>query len=425
MSAPKDEEDARIHGDAAAATPEPPNGGILAWLCVLAGFLCQFSSFGFLNACGIFQEFYESDLLRQHSSSAITWIITIQIFLMFAMGPIIALFNDVFGPRLVVMVAAVVSLLGLFMLSLAKEYYQVMLAQGICYGIGAAGLFMPGLVATGQWFTTRRGLANGIVASGSSLGGVIFPIMVSRLIKSKGFPAAVRYTGLFIGLLLLIAVACMSAPFPPRGRKPREKNTQSPFKSVPWLLFTTGCFFIIWGLFAPFDYLPLAALSGGMSARLAPYTIVVANAASIPGRIIPGRVADKVGPMNTMMVVGILSGISILAFWLPVNSHYSNAAIFVFATVYGSLSGGFVSLMTPCIVTLCDGDTARLGPQLGSFLMIIALAALTGLPMQGALKDRYDDFQNLIIFAGTVMTVGGLVVASARVRKGGARWAKV
>lgn len=74
MSAPKEEEQVTIRADAAGA--EPPNGGIRAWLCVLAGFVCQFSSFGFLNACGIFQEFYESDLLHKHSSSAITWIIT-------------------------------------------------------------------------------------------------------------------------------------------------------------------------------------------------------------------------------------------------------------------------------------------------------------------------------------------------------------
>jgi MCP family monocarboxylic acid transporter-like MFS transporter 10 len=75
-----------------------------------------------------------------------------------------------------------------------------------------------------------------------------------------------------------------------------------------------------------------------------------------------------------MVVVGLLSGISILSFWLPVNRSPSNAGLFAFGAVYGVLSGGFVSLMTPCIVALCDGDTARLGPQLGSFLMVIAVA---------------------------------------------------
>lgn len=56
------------------------------------------------------------------------------------------------------------------MLSLCHKFWQVLLAQGIVYGIGAAGLFLPGIVATGQWFSSKRGLATGLVASGSSVG---------------------------------------------------------------------------------------------------------------------------------------------------------------------------------------------------------------------------------------------------------------
>lgn len=36
--------------EAAITHQSPPNGGLKAWLCVLGAFLCQFCSFGFLNA---------------------------------------------------------------------------------------------------------------------------------------------------------------------------------------------------------------------------------------------------------------------------------------------------------------------------------------------------------------------------------------
>jgi MCP family monocarboxylic acid transporter-like MFS transporter 10 len=56
------------------------------------------------------------------------------------------------------------------MLSLCTEYYQVMLCQGIAFGIGTAGVSMPAMVVVSQWFSKNRGLAVGIVSSGSSLG---------------------------------------------------------------------------------------------------------------------------------------------------------------------------------------------------------------------------------------------------------------
>lgn len=123
-----------------------------------------------IGRCGIFQLYYETDLLPNHSSSSLTWIVTIQIFLMFFFGPVIGVLVDVVGARRIVAAAAFLALLGVCMLSLCTQYWQIMLSQGICFGIGAAGLFLPAMVATGQWFTTRRGLAMGIVASGSSLG---------------------------------------------------------------------------------------------------------------------------------------------------------------------------------------------------------------------------------------------------------------
>lgn len=179
------------------------------------------------------------------------------------------------------------------MTSLAHEYYQIFLAQGLCFGIGAGGVFTSAMICVGQWFVRRRGLATGIAVSGSSLGGVIFPIFLDRVINDIGFYGAVRYTALFVGIML--AIACLLI----RSRLPRKEwNGKAAWvdltllKDTAFGLYTAGAFFIMfvirsyqwpypstdsdrWGLWAPFDYISSMAENAGFSSTLALYLISI------------------------------------------------------------------------------------------------------------------------------------------------------
>ena len=59
---------------------------------------------------------------------------------------------------------------GIFMLSLAKNYWQVFLAQGVCMGLGAGLLYVPSLALVGLSFSRKRSLAQGMVTSGIAVG---------------------------------------------------------------------------------------------------------------------------------------------------------------------------------------------------------------------------------------------------------------
>lgn len=109
-------------------------------------------------------------IAKNKSASDLTWVTTLQIFLLFFVGPVAGVLMDALGPRRVLPAFSILLVLALCMLSLCTEYWQIMLAQGVAFGIGAAGVSLPALTVVAQWFSTKRGLVVGMVSSGSSLG---------------------------------------------------------------------------------------------------------------------------------------------------------------------------------------------------------------------------------------------------------------
>lgn len=63
---------------AAAAPPDVPEGGTKAWLAVLGASAALFTSFGWTNCIGLFQDEYQSNQLKGYSSSTVSWITSVQ-----------------------------------------------------------------------------------------------------------------------------------------------------------------------------------------------------------------------------------------------------------------------------------------------------------------------------------------------------------
>lgn len=292
------------------------------------------------------------------------------------------------------------------MLSLCTKYWQIMLTQGVAFGIASSGISLPALLLATQWFSSKRGLATGIVAAGSSLGGV-YPFIAPRLISSNGFPTTVRWTALMQSILLIIANMLVSTSFEPKGWQKKKSASLHAFKSWPWIAFVLGCFFVMWAYSHQLNYLPQMAAQAGVPLQLAQYTVTIANAGSMIGRVVPGFLSDRLGQFSMVYFVSTLSGVLVLAFWLPLDYHQSTAGIIIFALLFGFASGGFVSLDPPCVVELAKGKVEEIGVKLRGFCLAVALGALTGLPVEGAIRDQGGPgkgFVGLMIYTGGILT---------------------
>ncbi|KAG8412741.1 hypothetical protein J3458_013182 [Metarhizium acridum] len=121
----------------------------------------------------------------------------------------------------------------IMMTSLCTQYYQFMLAQGILGGLASA------MTGVSHYFHKRRAAALGVTVTGSSLGGVVFPIMLSRMIKSLGFAWSVRVVGFVILATITIAILTVKERLAPRHG---SILLPSAFKQVPYTLVVVGIF---------------------------------------------------------------------------------------------------------------------------------------------------------------------------------------
>jgi hypothetical protein len=126
---------------------------------------------GIANTFGAYQTFYEGALLKNQTLSQISWIGSIQAFLLVSVGGLgTGKIFDAGYVRGLVFTGSVLVVFGMMMTSICKEYWQVILAQGLVVGVGMGCMFLPSVGVMSQYFKHNRAFAAGIAASGSSLG---------------------------------------------------------------------------------------------------------------------------------------------------------------------------------------------------------------------------------------------------------------
>jgi len=117
---------------------------------------------------GVFQTYYSQTL--SETSSTISWVGSIQVFLLCFIGTVVGPIYDRGYCRTLLAVGWFLSVFGIFMTSICKSYWQLVLAQGIVTGFGFGCLFLPGVAIVSQYFSTKKSFATGVASLGSSIG---------------------------------------------------------------------------------------------------------------------------------------------------------------------------------------------------------------------------------------------------------------
>ncbi|OBZ73693.1 putative transporter ESBP6 [Grifola frondosa] len=315
---------------------------------------------GFGFSFGIFQDYYTSHPPFNNSSPvAISAVGTITLAIMYCEALLLSL---LFGRYPDWMKFAMWSGLGLgstclFVSSFANQVWQLILLQGVGLGIGSGALYMPVMMLLPEWFVRRRGLACGIIFAGSGVGGFMFPFLLNALLDRVGFRWTLRIWA--IGVTIISSIALLGIR--PRLPIPRYRSGQSRPRFIPpkmkfikaplfWSFVATNVlqalsFFPVALYIAPFT----KVVSSPLSATVA---LALFNSSGVVGQILIGYLADRFPYPWIMFLSAVGSGLSAFLLW---GFSSSMVQIFLFAIIFGGLSGGFSSVW-PAASSDCAGN---------------------------------------------------------------------
>jgi MFS family permease len=281
------------------------------------------------------------------------------------------------------------------------------------------------------YFRRARALAGGVTVAGSSVGGVVFPLMVNHLLPKIGFAWTMRVCAFLVLGLWVIVVATISSNIPHKRREFNFRKYLHAFKEPNFIILFVFFFFLYCEnphppeeestnkhrVFNSTDELSICCCSvtgnvydDGSESRSHNERVEVGHHMSVShlrcvltsrqysflGRTIPNMLADKYGRFNILIVMLVLTNVVLLAVWLPGKS---NAAIIVFAALFGVGSGACIGLAPVLIMNLTPSHS-DVGFRMGAALAVGGIAALTSPPIGGAISARSGGtYDNAFIFA--------------------------
>ncbi|KAM6534224.1 hypothetical protein FALCPG4_007156 [Fusarium falciforme] len=389
---------------------EHPDGGFWAWA---SGHFVMMNSWGYNSSFGVFQTYYTAHL--DNPASQIAWIGSVQVSVIFFVGAFAGRLTDAGHFHITFAVGTFLTCLGVFMTSLSTVYWQILLSQGICTGLGNGLLFTPALAVVSTYFKKRRALAFGITATGSASGGLIFPSMARQLLSTIGFGWTVRAMGLVQLVTLCLANFLLRPRVPPK-RSGSVVDLAS-FKEKPYACFAAGVFLTFWGLYFAYYYLAsfaVSQLNPPFSYADSLNLLLVVNGVGMIGRSIPNAIAHRFGCITVLIPVTLTAGICMLA-WPAV----SNAGgLYGWASIYGIAAGAFQSLFPPALSDLTT-DVQKTGVRMGMVFTLNSIATLTGPPIAGTIiRISGGHYLGAQVFAGVSLLLGGLLIMVARYLKG-------
>ena len=337
---------------------------VRAWLIVCTSFLIMSVIFATCISCmGVYVKPVAADLGISRTAFSLT--ITIGSFSMMlssiAAGKMISKWNI----KLMMLIGVLCCAGSMFLYSIAESvllFYCSAVIMGISVSL-TCNIPISALIK--EWFDKgRQGLAIGVAFAGSGAGAMVLNPLYTYMIEKNGWQHSFQLAAIMMIVLLvpmvLLFVERRSKGFAAERKDPlEEENGNRITLSISLTMKSTWLVFIAFILInltnmsivnPGIPFLTDAGFSGIYAARI----ISIGSGLLILGKIVLGKMIDRIGIYSSTITGVSLFLICILALWCGGMMHLKMLLI-LFTLLY-AIGGAVATVAMPCVVMHMFGD---------------------------------------------------------------------
>ncbi|MBA2936558.1 MFS transporter [Sphingomonas sp. CGMCC 1.13654] len=364
--------------------------------------------------------FYSFGIIAPHiakewgwSMSDVIFGITIVMFSLVPLPPLIGLLADRIGTRAVVLVSAVVFGVSLFGLAVIPPSRPLYYGLWVVMAIGGAGTSpMVWARYVSRFFTVHTGLAIGIAVTGAGVFGTVVKPILTTFVLHHGWRPGMMMLGALslvivpLGLLTFrddsadAGAAAAGSPHGPDGVTLQEASRTRRFATLAFVGFVANM--CLAGLLPQIENL----LSSYRFAETAVATITpVLGLSVIAGRLFGGAVQDRFWAPGVGFCFFAISAIGMVIFAFGIGSVASGRI----ALGLVGLSGGMEYVLLPYCVARYFG-VAHHGAIYGAIYAIMSLGGALGTVLYSRCADLTGSYQIALIGAASLLSAIALLL---------------
>ena len=316
---------------------------------------------------------------------------SIVLLLIGVLGPVIGRLTDRFSPKKVLLTGMCISAVALALLSTIAglpQYY----AFCVLLGLGTAAVsLVPTSMLIAPWFSTKRGLAVGLINAGVGVAGFIAPNLTRKLIEQFSMSHAFLALAVLLSIPFVVTLALVRGVkrVPAAAHNHTLTKAGDVIKTPMFWMFGFGLFFAAHTLTGIQQHLALYMTGHGVTPTNAAFALSMLLGASAVGKIGGGAIADRYSSRVSMLwsIVCLAAGIGGLLAVEP-----GSQAVYWSAATFGLGYGGIFN--APPLIAFEHFGTEKVGTILGLFMMFFGVGTSSGGLVAGLIFDRTRNYAN-------------------------------